>query len=152
MSAVLFDTHPAIVKAQFPEGFPQLAKRFFLGKGEENDTFRDNTFKIVPRIVEGPRVVRIAVASKPAIIGRKLKQRYFFGDKYMELDIDIGASVLAWKITQFVLGYVKMLTVDIAMVLEATEISSLPEQVLGMSRWVRADFSDMCNFRPTFTS
>lgn len=37
----------------------------------DSDTFRDNTFKLIPQIIEGNFMVRKAVGSTPAIMGNK---------------------------------------------------------------------------------
>lgn len=66
--------------ADLPPSFPQLADRFFRG---EDDVLRDCRFKLCPRIVEGPFVVRHGIPNKPAILGKKLTQRYFRGENYL---------------------------------------------------------------------
>ena len=63
-----------------PPCFPQLAQRFFKGFDDE---LRDCRFKLCPRIVEGPFVVRHGVPNKPAILGKKLTQRYFRSENYL---------------------------------------------------------------------
>lgn len=37
--------------------------------------------------MEGPFIVRRAVGNKPALLGRKLNQRYFRGSSYVETDV-----------------------------------------------------------------
>lgn len=44
-------------------------------------------FKLIPSILSGPFIVRKAVGSKPALLGRKVRQRYFRGPDYVETDI-----------------------------------------------------------------
>lgn len=44
-------------------------------------------FKLIPSIVSGPFIVRKAVGNKPALLGRKVTQRYFRGPGYVETDI-----------------------------------------------------------------
>lgn len=44
-------------------------------------------FKLIPNIVAGPFIVRKAVGSKPTLLGRKLRQRYFRGPGYVETDV-----------------------------------------------------------------
>ena len=44
-------------------------------------------FKLIPTVVEGPYIVRKAVGNKPALLGRKLNQRYFRGSGYVETDV-----------------------------------------------------------------
>lgn len=83
-------------KSDFAPGLVDMFKSFFFS---DDDEYRDSRFKLVPRIVDGPWLVRKSVPNKPAILGKALKQRYFKGPGYLELDIDIGSSKIAWSIT-----------------------------------------------------
>jgi hypothetical protein len=40
------------------------------------DDFRNQRFKLIPRIVDGPWVVKASIPQKPALLGQKLTQRY----------------------------------------------------------------------------
>ncbi|GBG31110.1 Protein ENHANCED DISEASE RESISTANCE 2-like [Hondaea fermentalgiana] len=124
--------------AKLPKGFPNLARKFFL---EDTNEFRDQRFKLIPRINEGPFIVRKAVGSKPALVGKKLTQRYFRAKNVLELDLDIGSSSIAHRIVQLSIGYAKLLTVDMAFVIEGQDAEELPEQVIGLIRAVHVDFS-----------
>lgn len=52
----------------------RVLKPFFFG---DSDEYRDQRFKLIPKIVEGNWVVRKSVGSTPAILGTKLKQHYY---------------------------------------------------------------------------
>jgi hypothetical protein len=39
------------------------------------DDFRNQRFKLIPRIVDGPWVVKASIPQKPALLGQKLTQR-----------------------------------------------------------------------------
>lgn len=71
------------------------------------DHFRNQRFKLIPRIVEGPFLVRNAVGAKPALLGQKLTQRYFRGENYVETDIHVGSNVIANNITGLSRNYSK---------------------------------------------
>ena len=115
----------------------RLAQRFFFG---EDDDFRDATFKLIPRIAEGNLIVRKAVGSKPAILGKKLKQYYIRNERYFEIVIDIGSNSVANQIVKLALGYAKNLTVDMMFLLEGHEEAYLPERILGGLRIKNVDF------------
>jgi len=117
--------------------FGRVAQKFFFG---ESDDFRTNTFKLIPSIVEGNFVVKNAVGSKPAILGKKLKQYYIRTDRYLELICDIGSNPVADNIVKLALGFAKKLVVDMAFVLEGVEEAHLPEQVAGVARVINLDF------------
>ena len=53
---------------------------------------RNERFKMIPRIVEGPYVVRAAVGNKPALLARKIDFKWFDGPNYLEADVDIASS------------------------------------------------------------
>ena len=108
--------------------FGRVAKPFFFG---DDDSFRDERFKMTPRIMDANWVVKRAVGQNPAILGKKLKQHYFLGHDYLELDIDIASSSVAAGVVRLCGGYAKALVVDISFVLEAKHILELPESILG---------------------
>ena len=41
------------------------------------------------------------------LLGKKVVQRYFRGDNYMEIDVDVGSSVIASQIVGISRGYCK---------------------------------------------
>jgi hypothetical protein len=96
-----------------------------------SDDFRDNTFKLIPRIVEGNYIVRKAVGSKPSILGRKLKQIYHGTDRYMEVIVDIASDPIAQRVTKLAMGYLQSIVVDMMFVLEGNDEKELPERIFG---------------------
>jgi len=115
----------------------RLATPFFFG---DSDDFRDNTFKLVPRIVDGNFMVKKAVGSKPAILGRKLKQHYIRTQRFFELIVDIQSDAIAKKVVALSVGYAKTLIVDMMFMLEGDTEDTLPERILGGVRVKNLDF------------
>jgi Protein ENHANCED DISEASE RESISTANCE 2, C-terminal/START domain len=109
----------------------KLCQRFFFGG---SDDFRDRTFKLIPRIVEGNFMVRKAVGNTPAIMGTKLKQRYVRNERFMEVILDCGSSAVATGVIRVSLGYAKTLVVDMGFLLEADDEDYLPEKIFGAVR------------------
>mmetsp|Transcript_28793 Transcript_28793/g.77999 ORF Transcript_28793/g.77999 Transcript_28793/m.77999 type:complete len:1034 (+) Transcript_28793:224-3325(+) len=109
----------------------RLCQKFFFG---ESDQFRDETFKLIPRIVEANFLVRKAVGSTPAIMGTRLKQYYTRTERFMELVLDCRSSQVAEGVIKLSLGYAKTLVVDMGFLLEAVEEEHLPERILGCVR------------------
>ena len=109
----------------------KLCQRFLFGKSDE---FRDRTFKLIPRIVEGNFLVRKAVGNTPAIMGTKLKQYYVRNERFMEVILDCGSSPVATGVIRLSLGYAKTLVVDMCFLLEADDEEYLPEKVFGAVR------------------
>lgn len=117
--------------------FGKLAQKFFF---DEDNTFRDRTFKLVPRVVEGNFCVRRAVGSNtPVLMGTKLQQRYIRRKNYFELVMDVGSSTVAANVVWLSMGYAKSLVVDIAFLLEGNDESTLPERVMGCCRLSNVD-------------
>lgn len=71
-------------------------------------------------------------------IGRALSCKYCTGENFIEVDIDIGSSMVASAIVHLAFGYISTLTVDLAFLIESQAESELPEKILGAFR-----FSDL---------
>lgn len=112
-------------------GYVSLVRNFFTG---EDDEFRNERFKMVPLIKEGPWIVRHAVPNKPALIGTKLKTRYFKGADYLEQDLDIASTTFIERVTRMSVGFAKVLVCDMAYTLEGRSEKELPEQLLTVAR------------------
>lgn len=108
---------------------------------EGTEEFRNERFKLIPCIVEGPFIVRQAVGSTPAIIGKKLRQPCFRGKNYFELDVDISSSTVANRVVGLVSGYTKKLVIDMGFLLEGQRSDELPERLFGTIRLVHLDMS-----------
>jgi len=121
----------------------KLCQEFFFGK---DDTFRDNTFKLIPQIIEGNFMVRKAVGSTPAIMGNKIKQTYVQGERFFELMIDTGSSAVAAGVIRICNGYAKMIVVDLAFLFEGYNEQTLPERVLGCVRLKNVEFGKKLRF------
>lgn len=115
--------------------FAELMNDFLEG----TDEFRNERFKLIPCIVEGPFIVRQAVGTTPAIIGKKLRQPYFSGKRYFELDVDIGSSAVANRVVGLVSGYTKKLVIDMGFLIEGQRADELPERLFGTARLVHID-------------
>ncbi|KAG5186764.1 hypothetical protein JKP88DRAFT_353873 [Tribonema minus] len=115
----------------------------------------DARLKLVPRITEGNWVVRRACPPTPAILGAKLRQAHFRGDRcgtrlrqahfrgdrYLETSVDIGSSSIAASITRLSIGYAKTLVVELAWTLQGEAEDELPEVILGGFRMVHLDMA-----------
>jgi hypothetical protein len=118
--------------------FGRVAKPFFLGN---DDDFRNNRFKLIPKVVDGNMVVKMAVKDTPTLLGNKLKQYYYKvlssstpplpchpcltlrqGDNYFELDVDVGSSSVARHTVGIALGYSKAIVVDMGFCLQVSPL------------------------------
>eukprot|EP00536_Pseudo-nitzschia_multiseries_P016090 jgi/Psemu1/299176/fgenesh1_pm.1019_\ len=145
--------------------FGRIMNKFMFG---ESDAFRNNAFKLIPRIVEGNYVVRKGVGTKPAILGKKIKQYFIRGgggasgttnndgdeddydndndidnDRYFEIIVDIASDPVAKRITKLCLGCIKTIVVDMMFALEGYDESTLPERIFGGATIKNLDFKTM---------
>jgi hypothetical protein len=113
-----------------PEG--SLMDQFL--KGDE--AFRKSRLKLIANIVQGPWIVRTAVGEQAiCILGRALSCKYIQGSNFIEVDVDIGSSIVANAIVHLAFGYIATLTVDLAFLIESQTESELPERLLGTVRF-----------------
>lgn len=125
-------------KALFDAGTPfaKVAKQFFFGN--DND-FRNNRFKLIPKVVDGNRLVRSAVKDTPTILGTKLTQHYHRESHYFELAVEVASSTVAKYTVGIASTYAKSLVVDMAYCLEGRDEDELPEVIMGGVRCVNID-------------
>ncbi|MCO5557450.1 hypothetical protein L7F22_011015 [Adiantum nelumboides] len=113
-----------------------LMGRFIHG----NEDFRNSRLKLIANIVNGPWIVRTAVGEQAiCILGKAVSCKYHQGNNFVEVDVDIGASILANAVVHLALGYVTTLTVDLAFLIESQVDEELPEQLLGTLRFANLD-------------
>jgi len=111
--------------------YERLLQHFLTGP---NDAFRDKRFKLIPSVEEGPWIVKQGVGKTPAILGSKLKQTYFRGDGYLEIDIDVGSSQIAAQVLKMCKNASEQLVIDLAFCIEGKKEEELPERILGALR------------------
>lgn len=96
-------------------------------------------FKMIPTVVEGNWAIKMAVGQKPALTGTKLVQKYYRGQGYFEVDIDISSSAIANRILGLVRGVSKTLVVDIGITIQGETEEELPEAILCHTRFNRVE-------------
>jgi hypothetical protein len=115
-----------------------IARRFI---NDGDDAFRNSRFKLIPKVVEGPTLVKMTVKDKPTLLGNKLTQHYYRGDNYFEVDVDVGSSVIAYNTVGMCLGVSEKLVVDMGITLQGNEEDELPEVMLASVTGVYLDAS-----------
>lgn len=115
-----------------------------------DDVFRNSRLKMIANIVKGPWIVKKAVGEQAiCIIGRALTCKYSIGRHFLEVDVDIGSSMVASAIVHVALGYVTTLTVDLAFLIESQTESELPERILGAFRFAELNPAHATPFEPS---
>ncbi|XP_028783328.1 protein ENHANCED DISEASE RESISTANCE 2 [Neltuma alba] len=131
-------------KEPIPEG--SLMDKFLKG----DDAFKNSRLKLIANIVKGPWIVKKAVGEQAiCIIGRALTCKYCTGENFLEVDIDIGSSMVASAIVHLAFGYVSTLTVDLAFLIESQAEYELPEKLLGAVRFSDLDPASARTLEPS---
>jgi len=119
---------------EMPRNVADVWTRFLNG----DQQYRDGKLKLLPIVVDGPWIVKKAVGpgNSPAVIGRDLPLQYYFCEPtesekgIFEVDVHVTASRIGSAILNVVKGHTKALTIAFAFIIEATEQSQLPENIL----------------------
>lgn len=128
-----------INEMRLPPKYDDMIQEFFFGS---SDKARNERLKMIPRITDGPWVIRNSVPSKPVLMGKRLPVRYFIGDQHLELDLDIGGGTkTARNLTSLGVGYASSIGLEVCFVLEGHECEELPEEVLAIASLVKPDLN-----------
>jgi hypothetical protein len=103
------------------------------------EDIRNTRFKLTPRIVDGPWVVKAAVPTQPAILGQKVVIRYFRGNGYVEADIHVGSSIIASQVVGILRGYAKHFVSEVGVTLQGEGEEELPEKLFASILLVHPD-------------
>jgi hypothetical protein len=79
--------------------FGRVARPFFYGNDDE---FRNNRFKLIPKVVDGNMIIKMAVKDTPTLLGNKLKQYYYKSEYYFELDVGKIFNIQHTKLFHFI--------------------------------------------------
>ena len=105
---------------------------------EGDKAYRDQRLKFIPRMVEGPYLVKKMVGSAPALIAQRLPTTYYGSveEGYLEICLDVTAGpAIANTIATTVAGKSDVVTVDLAFLIEGlVDEEELPEQLLALYR------------------
>ncbi|KAL8487375.1 hypothetical protein ACS0TY_023889 [Phlomoides rotata] len=97
-----------------------------------DDEFKNSRLKLIANVAKGPWIVKKAVGEQAiCVIGRTLTCHYSMGENFIQVDIDVGSSMLATAVTHLALAYITTLTIDLAFLIEAQTETELPERLLG---------------------
>ena len=117
-----------------------------------DDQTRDSRLKIIPRIAEGSWIVKKGVGTTPAILGRKVKQTYYRNSykNYIEIDADVGSSVVAGKILSLVKSAATSLIIELSFLLQGESEDELPESMLTGVRIIHPSLADTVGYQENY--
>ena len=132
------DQGESSASSAFGPGFLKLLLDFFTG---DDDELRRLTFKLIPRIVEGPFVLRqLAPSNKPCLLATKITMRSYRTPHSLELDFDTSVDRLGDALTVIATRQSKIVVCDLFFLLESKTEEQLPEFLAGAVRARNVDF------------
>ncbi|RHY31354.1 hypothetical protein DYB32_004919 [Aphanomyces invadans] len=148
---ILLPGTPEVMYAQYfalrPDGVTDAFSKLWRAFMDGTDEFRNARLKLIPRVVEGPWMIRKAVGSKPFILANALEVQWFRGKNYLEAVVDVSSDSIAKKVTSMCRMCVASLVVDMALVVEGQSEDELPEAILGCVRYDRLDMKFATSFQ-----
>jgi len=95
----------------------------------------DGRFKLITNLEKGPMLMRGALkaavgANAPVVMGRAVNQRYYFGEDYMEIDVEVDTSMIARAILKIASMFIRSVVVDMVWVVEGKNENELPEKAM----------------------
>jgi len=108
-----------------PEGV--LFERFLAMTTEQRST----RLKVIPKVLEGPWLVKQGVPERPGVVGKKLACEYFMRPDHLEFSVNCISSPAGRRIVQLLTGAARHFSMELSIVLEGQAQDELPERVLG---------------------
>merc|ERR1719320_1873211 len=115
---------------------PRLIQKFI----DSDDEYRNNRLKMIPRIIEGPWILKKSVKSVPVIIGKKLTMTYYRGHDYLECDMLCDSNSMASWIITIAQSLTASIIVEIVWTVEGQVKEELPEHIFAGIRIGRVKF------------
>lgn len=120
-----------------PEGV--LFKRFC----DMSDAERNQRLKVLPKVVEGPWLVKKGVPDRPGVVGRKLAIEYFKGTDHLEVSLNCISSPAGRRLVQLLTGAARHFSMELFVILEGQQQDELPERILGGLSLYRGDLGKL---------
>jgi len=118
-----------------PEGV--LFQRFIDMSTEQ----RRHRLKVLPKITEGPWLVKQGVPDRPGVVGKKLSCEYFVRPDHLEFSVNCISSPAGRRIAQLLTGAARHFSMELSIIIEGQAQDELPERVLGGLAFTKGDLS-----------
>jgi len=102
---------------------------------------RSKRLKVLPKVVEGPWLVKKGVPDRPGVVGKKLVLEYFSSEDHLEISINCISSPAGRRIVQLLTGAARHFSMELFIILEGQAVDELPERILGGVSVFRGDLS-----------
>eukprot|EP00929_Paragymnodinium_shiwhaense_P049450 TRINITY_DN24944_c0_g2_i1.p1 TRINITY_DN24944_c0_g2~~TRINITY_DN24944_c0_g2_i1.p1 ORF type:complete len:412 (-),score=69.22 TRINITY_DN24944_c0_g2_i1:119-1354(-) len=109
-----------------------------------SDDDRRKKLKVIPRVHNGPWLVRKALGENtPAIFGKNVPCTYHSGPDYLEVSVAVAASATAQRVARVLVYAAKAVDVELAILVEGQEADDLPEHLLSTVRIRHPDIGSL---------
>mmetsp|Transcript_53633 Transcript_53633/g.114523 ORF Transcript_53633/g.114523 Transcript_53633/m.114523 type:complete len:530 (-) Transcript_53633:36-1625(-) len=92
---------------------------------------RSTRLKVLPKVTEGPWLVKKGVPDRPGVVGKKLKCDNFRGEDHLEVSINCISAAAGRRLVQLLTGAASLFSMELFLILEGQSRQELPERVLG---------------------
>lgn len=90
---------------------------------------RSDRLKLLPKVVDGPWLIKQMVPSRPVLIGRQCDTKFFIGDRHLEVSVDCSSASIGGTLAKTLTDGSSV--VELHCILEGTREEELPERVMG---------------------
>lgn len=134
---------PMVWARTLPEGADAQFDRVLKSWREAGQTGKDARWKMIANITKSPMAVSLATRAmggmRPVLVGKKIKQQYYSGPNYFEVDVDVATGRIASRLSGVIIGGMANIECNIGFLLEAGhQENELPERLLGCMRFKQA--------------
>ncbi|CAK0799801.1 unnamed protein product [Prorocentrum cordatum] len=108
-----------------PEGV--LFERFL----RMSDKERNLRVKVLPKVTEGPWLVKTGMPDRPGIVGKKVDIVHNSGPSHTEMSVNCISSSTGRRIVNLLTGAAKHFSLELYLIIEGQRQDELPERILG---------------------
>jgi hypothetical protein len=108
-----------------PEGV--LFERFL----RMSDKERNSRVKVLPKVTEGPWLVKTGMPDRPGIVGKKVDIVHNSGPNHTEMSVNCISSSTGRRIVNLLTGAAKHFGMELYLIIEGQRQDELPERILG---------------------
>ncbi|KAI5075820.1 hypothetical protein GOP47_0009896 [Adiantum capillus-veneris] len=103
-----------------------------------DDAFRNARLKVLTHYPGAPWLVQVVLGKMSVgMVGKLVKCTYTREQHYIEVDADMGSSILTRTAVNLTFGLAPLIVADMGFVLEGIHPNELPERILGAMRLVK---------------
>jgi hypothetical protein len=78
-----------------PDDLPQPMKGLVEAFIKNDDSFRNNRLKLIPKVIDGSWLLKKSVGNQPTLIGNHVHTVHHRGEDYLEIDYDVNVNSFA---------------------------------------------------------